>query len=87
MMIGTKENKRVMEVEKITFRLWPPYTVRVAEVAKQAQLNPNQWARIATMAMADGGLLDLAGRLQRIEETLIRLRLDFDSAVEGNRTS
>ena len=86
-MIGTKENKRVMEVEKITFRLWPPYTVRVAEVAKQAQLNPNQWARIATMAMADGGLLDLAGRLQRIEETLIRLRLDFDSAVEGNRTS
>jgi hypothetical protein len=85
-MIGTKENKRVMEVEKITFRLWPPYTERIARLAEQARLNPNQVARLATMAMADGDLLDVAGKLSRIEETLIRLRMELDADSKGRRS-
>lgn len=77
-------------VEKITFRLFPPYTERIAEQASLARVNPNQLARIATMAAADGGLLNLSERLQRIENELIRLRKDFNDAVivdsvqEGN---
>jgi len=70
------------EVEKITFRLWPPYTARVAEQAHAARLKPNQFARLATMSIADGGLLNLSDRLSRIEDELIRLRKDFNSAVD-----
>ena len=69
------------EIDKITFRLFPPYTARIAEQARVAKLTPNQFARIATMAIADGGLLDLSNRLQRIESELIRLRRDFNDAV------
>ncbi len=73
------------EVEKITFRLFPPYTSKVAEQARIAKLNPNQFARIATMSVSDTGFLDLSNRLQRIEEELLGLRKDFNSAVEtGN---
>ena len=71
-----------VEIEKITFRLWPPYTAWVSEQARLARLKPNQFARMATMAAADGGLLDLSGRLTRIEDELLRLRKDFNSAVE-----
>lgn len=71
------------EIDKITFRLFPPYTERIAEQAKVARLNPNQFARVATMAVADGGLLDLSNRLQRIEDELIRLRRDFNDAIDG----
>lgn len=85
-MTTGKPPKRVAEVEKITFRLWPPYTERIAELADKARLNPNQVARLATMAMADGGLLDVSGRLNRIEETLIRFRMDFDAAVEEDKS-
>ncbi len=66
---------------KITFRLFPPYTQRVAEQAEAAKLKVNQYARIATMALADGGLLNLSERMQRIEDELIHLRLDFEQAV------
>jgi hypothetical protein len=83
-MSQRKPTKAITEVEKITFRLWPPYTERVAKLAEQARLNPNQVARLAIMAMADGGLLDLSGRLNRIEETLIRFRHDFNSAVDSD---
>ncbi len=70
------------EIEKLTFRLWPPYTVRVAEQAKAVRLTPNQFARVATMALADSGLLELNDRVRRIEDELIRLRRDFNEAVE-----
>ena len=73
------------EVDKITFRLWPPYTEKVAEQARAARLKPNQFARLATMSIADSGMLSLSNRLGRIEEELIRLRKDFNSAVDhGN---
>ena len=75
--------QRKDEVEKITFRVWPPYTGRIAEHAARARLKPNQFARIATMAVTDGGLLDLSGRMSRIEEELIRFRRDFNEAVVG----
>ncbi len=68
-------------VEKISFRLFPPYTERIVEQATLAKVNPNQLARIATMAAADGGLLNLSERLQRIEDELIRLRRDFNQAI------
>lgn len=71
------------EIDKITFRLFPPYTERIAEQARVAKLNPNQFARVATMAVADGGLLDLSNRLQRIEDELLRLRRDFNEAVDS----
>lgn len=77
-------NKR--EVEKISFRLFPPYTEKVACQALNAKVNPNQFARIATMAVADGGLLDLSTRMQRIEDELIRLRRDFNCAVDLSDT-
>ena len=73
------------EIEKITFRLWPPYTAWVSEQARLARLKPNQFARVATMAAADGGLLDLSGRLGRIEDELLRLRKDFNDAVDPTR--
>lgn len=79
-----RAEKFKQEVEKITFRLFPPYTARIAEQARVAKLNPNQFARVATMAVADGGLLDLSNRLQRIEDELIRLRRDFNDAVDGD---
>lgn len=68
-------------IQKITFRLFPPYTERIVEQASLARVNPNQLARIATMAAADGGLLNMNERLQRIEDELIRLRRDFNQAI------
>jgi hypothetical protein len=45
-------------------------------MAAAARVKPNQFARMATMAVADNGLLDLNNRLKCIEEVLIRLRMD-----------
>ena len=67
--------------DKITFRLWPPYTKRIQEMAEAARLKPNQFARLATISVADGGLLNVAARMERIEDELIRLRKDFNAAV------
>ncbi len=69
------------QIDKLTFRLWPPYTELVAERAKSANLKPNQFARLATMALADAELLGLGQQLRRIEEELIRLRKDFNDAL------
>ncbi len=70
------------EVDKISFRLFSPYTALVAEHSKAAKLSPNQYARLATMALADSDLLDLRGCVTRIEDQLIRLRKDFNDALE-----
>lgn len=71
--------------DKITFRLWPPYTERIQEMAEAAKLKPNQFARVATISVADGGLLNVAARMERIENELIRLRKDFNAAVDPNK--
>lgn len=71
--------------DKITFRLWPPYTDRVQEMADAAKLKPNQFARLATISIADGGLLNVAQRMERIENELIRLRKDFNQAVDPTK--
>ena len=68
--------------DKITFRLWPPYTDRIKAMADAARLKPNQFARLATISVADGGLLNVAARMERIEDELIRLRQDFKAAIE-----
>ena len=72
---------------KITFRLWPPYTEKIQEMADAAKLKPNQFARLATISVADGGLLNVAARMERIEDELIRLRKDFNSAVPPKNDS
>lgn len=78
-----KSNQRnSAAVEKISFRLWAPYSSRVADQARAARMKPNQFARMATMCIADGELLNLSERMSRIESELIRLRLDFNRAVE-----
>jgi hypothetical protein len=71
------------QAEKITFRLWPPYTKRISEMAEAARLKPNQFARMATMAVADNGLLDLNNRLKCIEEVLIGLRMDLNRMLDA----
>ena len=69
--------------DKITFRLWPPYTEKIQKMAEAARLKPNQFARLAAISVADGGLLNVAARMERIEGELIRLRKDFNAAVQG----
>lgn len=73
--------------DKITFRLWPPYTEKIQQMADAAKLKPNQFARVATISVADGGLLNMAARMERIEDELIRLRKDFNSAVPPKNDS
>jgi len=75
-----KSEKR--DVDKVTFRLFAPYDSLVAKQAQAARMKPNQFARIATMCVADGQLLNLSERMGRIEDELIRLRRDFNDAVD-----
>ena len=70
------------DVDKVTFRLFAPYDSLVAKQAQAARMKPNQFARIATMCVADGQLLNLSERMGRIEDELIRLRRDFNDAVD-----
>ncbi len=72
------------QADKLTFRLWSPYSDKVLQSANAAGLSPNQYGRLATMAMADSGLLQLADRLRRIESEMIRLRKDFNDAVRDD---
>ncbi len=67
--------------DKLTFRLWSPYSDKVLRSAKAAGMSPNQFGRLATMSMADSGLLQITERLGRIENEMIRLRRDFNDAV------
>jgi uncharacterized protein (DUF1778 family) len=78
-----RAKKSEMErAEKLTFRLAPRYAEKVMEAAKSAGVSPNQFGRIATMAVAQNGFLSLSERLVSIEEELIRLRRDFNEATE-----
>lgn len=77
-----KKNREAKdEVEKVTFRLWPPYSTRIVEQAKAARVQPNQFARLATMAMVDGGFLDLGEKMARLEGAIIGFRRDFNNVV------
>ena len=79
----TRQKDHSSSVEKISFRLFPPYTERVATIARTSQLSPNQLARIATMSMADNGLLNLSERMCGVERELRKLRLQMsDSGLE-----
>lgn len=75
-------NKGKESVAKLTFRVFAPYDELIAERAREANLKPSQFARLATMALADANLLQLTERLTRIESELIRLRKDFNDAVK-----
>jgi len=67
--------------EKLTFRLAPRYAEKLVEQSRAANVSPNQFARIATMLVAQNGLLDFNSRLGVIEETLVRFKKDFDDAI------
>jgi len=79
--MARKQIASIREVDKVTFRLSPPYRALVAERAEIIRLAPNQFARLATMAAVDSSVLELKEQLIRIEETLIRLRVDLNRAV------
>jgi multidrug resistance efflux pump len=82
-MTVKKKKAPAEQVEKLTFRLWPPYTEKVFRSAQAVGISPNQFGRVATMTVADQGLLELPERLARIENELIRLRKDFNEAVRN----
>jgi hypothetical protein len=71
------------QAEKLTFRLWTPYSEKVLEKAVTLGMSPNQFGRLATIAMADHGFLEVRERMARMEEELIRLRRDFNNAVRN----
>jgi multidrug resistance efflux pump len=83
-MTPKKRKPPAEQVDKLTFRLFPPYTEKVFQSAQAVGVSPNQFGRIATMTVADHGLLELSERLNRIEDHLIRLRKDFNEAVKDN---
>ena len=85
MIKNAKDRELKLDVDKVTFRLFAPYDSLVAQQAKAARIKPNQFARLATMCMADGQLLNLSERMERIEAQLIRLRRDFNDAVDRQR--
>lgn len=76
--------KKQSKGKVVAFRLWPPYSMLVEEQAKAAKLKEGEFARLATMFVADSGLLDLSERMKRLEEHLIRLRKDFNDAPPGD---
>ena len=78
--MGSQQKKKG-QATQLSFRLWSPYSDRVVEQANTAGIKPTQFARLATMAMVDNGLLSHNDRLKRIEDELIRLRKDFNEAV------
>ena len=69
------------KAEKLSFRLSPRYAEKVAEASQAANVSPNQFARIATMIVAQNGLVGLSGEVGLMHEALIRLRDDFNRAV------
>lgn len=79
-------DRKIPQADKLTFRLWAPYSEKVMESATAAGLSPNQFGRLATMAMADSGLLQLVDRLGRIENEMIRLRRDFNEAIHHDES-
>lgn len=81
-----KTNEPKDEVDKVTFRLWPPYSTRIVELSKAARVQPNQFARLATMAMVDGGFLDLSEKMKRLEGAIISFRRDFNEVVHDRES-
>lgn len=84
--MASRNPRRTTQADKLTFRLWSPYSDKVLQRANAAGLSPNQYGRLATMAMADAGLLQLAEKLGRLENEMIRLRRDFNDAVTTEST-
>lgn len=70
--------------EKLTFRLSPRYAEKVFRVSKAAGITPNQFGRVATMAMAENRFLELAEKMERMEGELSSLRQDFNDAVQDD---
>ena len=67
----------------MNLRLFPPYSIKVADRVKAARTEPTKWGRMAIMSAVDNGLFGLTEKLTRIEDELIRLRRDFNDAVQS----
>jgi|GEM_PF-5637432 len=80
--IKSKENHTIQEIHKVSSRLFPPYTKRVAEFINASRATQSEFTRHAIMMAVDGGLLGANERLARIEEQLIWLRKEFSEALE-----
>lgn len=78
------KSKRTGENGKITFRVWHPYSAKIRERARAAQMTDGAYARVVTMFASDIGLLELNDRISRVEDQLIRLRKDLtDVSQDG----
>ena len=79
-MRGRKRSPRE-QAEQLTFRLAPQYAEKVYRMSEAAGISPNQFGRIATMAVANNGFLELSQKMARMEDQLIRFRQEFKEVV------
>lgn len=79
---GKKSFAQLKMEKPFAFRSPEPYPSLIAEKAKAAKLKPNAFVRVAAHFFADMGLFDIHGKLSKIENELIRLRKDFNDALE-----
>lgn len=78
-MAGRKT--RQQQAEKLSFRLAPRYAEKVFDAATAAGISPNQFGRIATMIVAQNGLLGLAEEIHGVREEVARFRRDLDEVI------
>jgi len=76
----TNTNQPLQEIHKVSARLFPPYTKRVAKAINASGVSQSEFTRLAIMMAVDGGLIGANERLARIEEQQIWLRKEFSEA-------
>lgn len=78
--MASRKSKRE-QAEKLSFRLAPRYAEKVFEAATAAGVSPNQFGRIATMIVAQNGLLGLTEEIHGVREEVARFRRDLDEVM------
>ncbi|QDV43905.1 hypothetical protein Enr13x_37650 [Stieleria neptunia] len=78
--MACRKSKRE-QAEKLSFRLAPRYAEKVFEAATAAGISPNQFGRIATMIVAQNGLLGLNQEIHRVREELSDFRRELDDVI------
>ncbi len=81
--MARKSTKTLVEqCEKITSRFAKSQAEKMAAQCEASGIKPSQYLRLAGMAFTDFRFLDLIGRMQRVEDEILRLRDDFNEAVQ-----
>ena len=75
------------QAERVSFRLDDLSAEKVAKAAKAEGISPHVYSRIATRAFVNHSFLDLAGRMARIEDQLIRVRKELSERRAESRAS